>query len=343
MSAIKIDNIILFSLLGVVIALNLYYFFRQSFKTKSILKHLSATKETLQETLQKVIDLKRKKDPLELLSSNQNNGESLLISFDKDGMILDVNESALNFFGYEKEELIGKNIFGTLAVDEKEADKMPFLEKIRLNPRLMIEYETKNRKKNREIAYISWTNRFIYDEKGQIAQVYSVGFDITQKKKLEREVLNLLTKDAVTGAFNKQTFLQEARRELSRSRLLNTDFSLLLMKLDYFQLLGAHQEYTFSDQALKDVADICFQALRPFDIFGRLDDVKFAIVLPGTSEKDAHRTEDLIKTKILEKNLRTEHGESFLTPAFALISGQKIQESIDFLLIKANDMLEKEK
>jgi PAS domain S-box-containing protein/diguanylate cyclase (GGDEF)-like protein len=343
MHTIETDTIFLFALIGVAIALSLYYLFKQHFIQKALKKHLAATKDTLQKTLQTVIDLKRKKNPFELLSANQNDGDSLLISFDKGGIIFDVNESALNFFGYEKDELIGQNIFQVLKATDTLTEEMSFLEKISLNPRLMIEYETKNKKKNNETAYISWTNRFVYDEKGRVAQIYAIGFDITQKKKLEQEMTDLLTKDAVTGALNKNFFIKEAARELARARFFKTDFSLILMKLDYFQQLDSHKEYSFSDAALKDVADICRQILRPFDIFGRLEDVKFGIVLPSTDETAAQEVQEAIRTRILEKNLKTEHGESFLSPSFSFISGQKIQESIDFLLIKANDRLEKEK
>ena len=65
--------------------------------------------------------------------------KSIILGMDKDGVIRSVNDYGVEFFGYEnKDELIGKNLLGTLlpAKDSHGQNMTNLIERIKNNPRL---------------------------------------------------------------------------------------------------------------------------------------------------------------------------------------------------------------
>lgn len=115
---------------------------------------------------------------------------SLIIKWTVDGNLTLVNEYALNYFGYTREEMIGHNV--NMIVPETESsgrDLTGLVRDIVNNPVRYTRFENENVRKNGERVWISWTNRAILDEVGNITEILAVGNDITGLKKIEEEAL----------------------------------------------------------------------------------------------------------------------------------------------------------
>jgi len=115
---------------------------------------------------------------------------SFILRLSPDGKIFFINEYALFFFGYTEKEIIGKNIVGTI-LPEKDSLGRDMTD----IPRRMFKYpdnyaliENENICKNGERPWIAWTNKPIFDEKGNIIEFLSVGTDITTRKYIENEL-----------------------------------------------------------------------------------------------------------------------------------------------------------
>ncbi|KYC50953.1 MAG: sensory histidine kinase AtoS [Candidatus Methanofastidiosum methylothiophilum] len=118
------------------------------------------------------------------------NANSIIAKFDKEGKILSMNEFGLNFFGYTNEELLGKTWYETILPNVESTGKVldnlakSIIENIdQYNVNL-----NENVKKNGERVWIYWTNKPIKNDNGEIIAFLSIGTDITERTKLEKEL-----------------------------------------------------------------------------------------------------------------------------------------------------------
>ncbi len=108
---------------------------------------------------------------------------SIIIEWDTAGNILFLNNWGLEFFGFSREEIIGRNVVGTIVAPVEE-----LIEKMSVIQTFPDEYyssENENIRKNGERVWISWTNKGIVDRDGKLVKTLSVGIDRTAQHQSE--------------------------------------------------------------------------------------------------------------------------------------------------------------
>ena len=123
------------------------------------------------------------------------NANSIILKMDAQGNILFFNEFAQKFFGYPEDEIIGRNVLGTI-VPEKESygrDLRNMVLDIGREPQKYENNENENMKKDGTRVWVSWTNRPVYYPDHSIREILCVGNDFTERKKTEEERLRLAT------------------------------------------------------------------------------------------------------------------------------------------------------
>ncbi|BAI61360.1 putative histidine kinase [Methanocella paludicola SANAE] len=118
------------------------------------------------------------------------NANSIILRADRDGNITYFNEYAQRFFGYTGEEILGRNAIGTIipATDSAGRNLAMMLDDLLQHPEAYRMNVHQNRRKNGELVWISWTNKAIYDDEGNVAGLFSIGNDITPLKMAEEEL-----------------------------------------------------------------------------------------------------------------------------------------------------------
>ena len=311
------------------------------------------TKE--KELKQKVIDLQNEllktQKNLEELTKERNrkfdpysspNTKSIIFCLDKDGVILSGNDYAFEFFGYaDKNELLGKNIIGTLVPlkDSHGQNMANLIERIKNNPRLYVDNENENICKNGKKVWVSWTNRIIYDSEGNPTEIRSVGFDISPRKRLEDELRQMTVIDPITGVLNRQRFLDDGTRELKRARRYGRELSVLLMTIDRFDALNSEHGTAFNDEAVKVAVTACQDAIRESDYLGRLADVEFALLLPETPLEGAMIVAERIRTQVMHSDLMVGDVKISVTTSIGIATRLPSDETIDSVLLRAFNAL----
>ncbi|MCX7879524.1 MAG: PAS domain S-box protein [Ignavibacteria bacterium] len=120
-----------------------------------------------------------------------NNLNSIVLHWDLNGRILFMNEYGLRFFGYSADELIGKNVVGTIVPEEESITKrnlVELMQEILSDPNRFEWNENENINKEGKRFWISWKNTPIKDDEGKITALLSVGIDVTKRKQAELEV-----------------------------------------------------------------------------------------------------------------------------------------------------------
>jgi PAS domain S-box-containing protein len=107
-----------------------------------------------------------------------------------DGTITFANNYACQFFGYNKEELIGQKSQILVPEIETGGRKLkPRLGKILHDPEAFPTHENENICRDGRRVWISWSNRSIRNKQGNVIDTFSVGTDITDRKKAQQQVL----------------------------------------------------------------------------------------------------------------------------------------------------------
>jgi PAS domain S-box-containing protein len=116
------------------------------------------------------------------------NANSIILRWDAAGNILFMNPFGLEFFGFSEEELVGRNVVGTIVAETEttsQRDLVALMQDIQRDPDKYKNNENENIRKDGTRAWISWTNKAVVDTAGNIEEILSIGNDITEKKLLE--------------------------------------------------------------------------------------------------------------------------------------------------------------
>ncbi len=115
---------------------------------------------------------------------------SIIMKFDPRGDILFINNYGQEFFGFEEDELVGRNIVGSILpeVESTGRDLLAMIKAILKSPNNRLSNENENICKDGRRVWISWTNSGIFDEQGNLTELLCTGHDITERKKLEKEI-----------------------------------------------------------------------------------------------------------------------------------------------------------
>jgi len=118
------------------------------------------------------------------------NAGSIILKCDNNGNISYFNEYAEKFFGYTKEEIIGKSVIGTIVpeTDSSGRNLTDMVRKVFIAPETFVNNENENIRRNGERVWISWNNHALIAPDGSKAGILSVGQDITERKRIETEL-----------------------------------------------------------------------------------------------------------------------------------------------------------
>jgi PAS domain S-box-containing protein len=117
------------------------------------------------------------------------NANSIILRRDIRGNITFFNEFAQKFFGFTEDEILGRNVEGTIfpAGESTKHDPKKITELLRQNPDRQIVSENKNILKNGKTVWIAWTYKPIFDSNGDFREILSIGNDITELRRAAEE------------------------------------------------------------------------------------------------------------------------------------------------------------
>jgi PAS domain S-box-containing protein len=118
------------------------------------------------------------------------NTQSIIIRIDPQGTITFFNTFALSFFDYTSDEVIGKNVVGTIIPLKSRSghDLSMMANDLGFNAEGYAVNVMENVRRNGDRVWIAWINKAIRDEEGHIVEVLCIGNDITDRRRGSTEV-----------------------------------------------------------------------------------------------------------------------------------------------------------
>lgn len=135
-----------------------------------------------------IISLKNSEENYRLLVER---ASSTIIKLNRFGRIIFVNTFAQSNFGYKQEELLGKSVVGSLVENNKKnlREFADIIDELFQNQKTYKTLEVEIICKNGDRKWISWTCRAIQEDDTDTLELLCVGIDITEKKKVENDLL----------------------------------------------------------------------------------------------------------------------------------------------------------
>ena len=141
-----------------------------------------------------IADISERKQAEEILRQREaqyrdlvETANSIILRWDIDGYICFINDYGQKFFGFKRNELLGQHVIGTIVPETETSgrDLRSLIQDIADNPENYAVNEYENICQNKERVWISWANKPIFDDYGNLIEILSVGTDITERKQTE--------------------------------------------------------------------------------------------------------------------------------------------------------------
>lgn len=111
----------------------------------------------------------------------------IIIRWSTTGQVLFLNDYGQRFFDYTEAEILGQQIIGTIVplTETSGRDLQQLIRDICQNPDQYVVNENENTRRNGDRVWLSWANKPIWNEQGQLIEILSVATDGTARKRAE--------------------------------------------------------------------------------------------------------------------------------------------------------------
>jgi diguanylate cyclase len=117
--------------------------------------------------------------------------------------------------------------------------------------------------------------------------------------KVNHQLNDLATKDPGTGLLNRRALIARVNEESAKMAFAKgVNHLFLVVDADRFKLINDKFGHTSGDEALILIAKALSNAIRHYDLVGRIGGEEFALSLPNVSIEDAHYITDRLRRSV---------------------------------------------
>lgn len=254
---------------------------------------------------------------LRTLFTSMNEG---LTQVDDNEIIEFVNDRLCEMTGYEREELIGKTTLNVF-FDEEGRRAVAKANKQRMKG-IPGQYEARLRKKSGEMLWVLISGAPIVNAEGAVTGTLGMFMNISERKRIEAQLLHDAFHDALTGLANRALFMDHLRMTIERCRSRHSNFyAVLFIDFDRFKVINDSLGHSEGDELLKQAAQRLTSCTRSGDLAARLGGDEFVILLSEMPEAgDAVRVAERIQDE-LRNSFVLDSGEVFMSASIGVALG----------------------
>lgn len=224
-------------------------------------------------------------------------GQALML-LSPDWRIERVNDAFTRLTGYRAEEVVGRD---PAMLDSAENDTaLPGRLAESLSRRGYWEGEVHRCDKSGRNLPLWESVCAVTDANGAIEHYVSVFHDISEQKRVERELQHLATHDRLTGVYNRGKLYEliEAA-EVARQRY-DTPFSVLMFDIDHFKRINDSHGHQIGDRVLVELSRRVDDLCRLTDQFGRWGGEEFLVIATHTTLEGAMQLAERIRAAVAD-------------------------------------------
>jgi diguanylate cyclase (GGDEF)-like protein/PAS domain S-box-containing protein len=131
--------------------------------------------------------------------------------------------------------------------------------------------------------------------------------DISERKRMEREMERMATQDELTGLYNRRELNKRLEEELRRAERYDQYFSVWMLDIDHFKQINDTFGHQDGDTVLKVLAENLKQMLRDTDIVARFGGEEFTAILAHTDLELAMQMAERVRAEMAEMAVGPNH------------------------------------
>lgn len=112
------------------------------------------------------------------------------------------------------------------------------------------------------------------------------------------QLYQMATRDALTGLYNRRTFIQQGTSFFKIAQRGGTTFTILIFDIDDFKSVNDMYGHVAGDHFLKGLSRLCEESLRDSDFIARYGGEEFAVILHDTDETHAALVADKLRAVV---------------------------------------------
>lgn len=199
--------------------------------------------------------------------------DSILL-VDQEGRIVEVNDRAVEIFGYSRQQLLELLISDLRTEEDKD---LSAAQREQLNAEGSLLFETTFLKRDRGTFPAEVSARLIELN----GQTYFQGIlrDVSERKKAEQQIQFLAHHDSLTGLPNRNLLQDRLNQNLARAQRNHSKSAILFLDFDRFKNINDSLGHSVGDGVLKEVAKRLQACLRKGDTVARVGGDEFIVVL----------------------------------------------------------------
>ncbi len=261
----------------------------------------------------------------------------LMSIMDFDGYFRELNLSWTKVTGWSEEQLKARPWHELVHPDDRSAIRDAG--RRLMHGQTVTDFENRFKCKDGSWIWLNWSSSALASH----GLVYSVAHDITQRKRMEGELVRLATTDWLTGVANRQHFLELANQEFKRSWRYGKPMMVVMIDLDRFKDINDTYGHAMGDEVLRQAAKVCRGSLRDSDIFGRLGGEEFAAVLVEADLVEGRMVAERLREALAGLRMGLEDGGPVCTASLGLAQMCEQDQRLDDLLKRSSSALYKAK
>ncbi|MBS0430956.1 MAG: PAS domain S-box protein, partial [Proteobacteria bacterium] len=205
-------------------------------------------------------------------------GLGMVWMHDLEGRLLRVNAAMAQALGYEREELLGRNL-GEFIAEESQAVFEEYLER------------THNQRRDAGVIHLVarngerrvWQYRSVYYPDAEpMPYVLGSAQDVTLRQQYESRLREQNVRDALTQCYNRRYLELFATRAARDQR-----WGCVVVDVDHFKQINDQHGHHRGDEVLREIAALLQRNSRAGDAVVRLGGDEFAIILTQATEESA--------------------------------------------------------
>lgn len=167
--------------------------------------------------------------------------------------------------------------------------------------------------------------------------------EISERKRVQSELLRLSLTDSLTGLPNRRAFMDRAASEFKRTDRYGEPTAFAMIDIDHFKQVNDERGHGAGDEVLAAIAGLLRKRFRQSDALGRVGGEEFAVVFTSTAAEEVEDALNGFREDVERAEIETSAGVVTVTVSAGLTEVRESDDSFGDVMRRADEMLYRSK
>ena len=258
-----------------------------------------------------------------------------LMIVNKDRVMVRLNQKFAELFGYNKDELLGRQTVMLTPTEKMFHEYAEYFKKTKRKTNIGREFQYK--RKDGSLFWIKLEGNPIYEKDDEILILWTF-MDVTKEVMYREELEHLASVDPMTKLYNRRYFYDVAKHIIDVAKREKTDISLAMIDIDFFKKINDQYGHQVGDKVIIKLSNLLLEKTRQSDIVCRFGGEEFLLLLPNTNKDGAFNLAEQIRQNVFDMQINLE-GKKFGFTVSIGISQVDLNKDLDYTINLADKAL----